>query len=292
MSVPKRTIVAEHLRQALMSGDYQPGERLPHEEELADRFGVSRGTVRTALRTLQEEGRISILPGRGAVVREYSPIVHLATEVRGGRDSERFDTGYAPNLRAQGYDSVVEEIKVVIEEVRPKVARRLGLPDPSGTDTPTPRPTPSSPLSPPASPPPSSSDHRIVVRRCDRFVDGVLWESQTSHMPYGIAGDTELMSPERIGRGIDQVLTELGYEREWSWDVVGARMPIPAEIDAFGLRPGVVLLVQERVTYAGDRAVRFTETVMPADRHQLLYADGDAPGELLLLASDVSIFET
>ncbi|MDA2811277.1 GntR family transcriptional regulator [Nocardiopsis sp. RSe5-2] len=275
MSAPKRTIVAEHLRQALMSGDYQPGERLPHEEELADRFGVSRGTVRTALRTLQEEGRISILPGRGAEVREYSPIVHLATEVRGGRDSERFDTGYAPNLRAQGYDSVVEEIKVVIEEVRPKVARRLGLPDPSGAERSA-----------------SPHDHRIVVRRCDRFVDGVLWESQTSHMPYGIAGDTELMSPERIGRGIDQVLAELGHEREWSWDVVGARMPIPTEIDAFGLRPGVVLLVQERVTYAGDRAVRFTETVMPADRHQLLYADGDAPGELLLLASDVSIFET
>lgn len=283
MSAPKRTIVAEHLRQALMSGDYQPGERLPHEEELADRFGVSRGTVRTALRTLQEEGRISILPGRGAEVREYSPIVHLATEVRGGRDSERFDTGYAPNLRAQGYDSVVEEIKVVIEEVRPKVARRLGLPDPSRAE---PR-APSSPLSPPP-----ASEHRIVVRRCDRFVDGVLWESQTSHMPYGIAGGTELMSPERIGRGIDQVLAELGHEREWSWDVVGARMPIPAEIDAFGLRPGVVLLVQERVTYAGERAVRFTETVMPADRHQLLYADGEAPGELLLLASDVSIFET
>ncbi|MDA2808809.1 GntR family transcriptional regulator [Nocardiopsis suaedae] len=280
MSAPKRTIVAEHLRQALMSGDYQPGERLPHEGELADRFGVSRGTVRTALRTLQEEGRISILPGRGAEVREYSPIVHLATGVSGGRDSERFDTGYAPNLRAQGYDSVVEEIKVVIEEARPKVARRLGLPDPSG----------SAPASPPT-PLPSSADQRIVVRRCDRFVDGVLWESQTSHMPYGIAGGTELMSPERIARGIDQVLAELGHERAWSWDVVGARMPTPAETDAFGLRPGVVLLVQERVAYAGERAIRFTETVMPADRHQLLYADGDAPGELLLLASDVSIFE-
>ncbi len=30
---------------------------------------------------------------------------------------------------------------------------------------------------------------------------------------------------------------------------------------------------------------------MPADRHQLLYAGGSAPPELLLLASDVSIFE-
>ncbi|WP_017542045.1 GntR family transcriptional regulator [Nocardiopsis halophila] len=276
MNASKRTVVADHLRQALLRGDYQPGERLPHEEELARRFGVSRGTVRSALRALQEEGRLSILPGRGAEVREYSPIVHLATEVRGERDSERFETGYAPHLRAKGHDSVVEEIKVVIEEVRPKVAKRLGLPGApvdGGNGA------------------PSSRDRLIVVRGCDRFVDGVLWESQTSHMPYGIAGDTELMSPQRIGRGIDQVLSELGYPRAWSWDVVGARMPSPAETDAFGLRPGVALLVQERVTYAGERAVRFTETVMPADRHQLLYADGEAPEELLLLASDVSIFE-
>lgn len=276
MSAPKRTVVADHLRQALLRGDYRPGERLPHEEELARRFGVSRGTVRSALRALQEEGRLSILPGRGVEVREYRPIVHLATEVRGGRDSERFDTGYAPHLRAKGHDSVVEEIKVVIEEVRPKVAKRLGLPD---------APVDAGHGSP------SSRDRLVVVRGCERFVDGVLWESQTSHMPYGVAGDTELMSPRRIGRGIDQVLSELGHPREWSWDVVGARMPSPAETDAFGLRPGVALLVQERVTYAGERAVRFTETVMPADRHQLLYADGEAPEELLLLASDVSIFE-
>lgn len=35
MSTPKKTLVAEHLREALARGDYEPGERLPGEEDLA-----------------------------------------------------------------------------------------------------------------------------------------------------------------------------------------------------------------------------------------------------------------
>ncbi len=39
------------------------------------------------------------------------------------------------------------------------------------------------------------------------------------------------------------------------------------------------------------RPLRFTETIMPANRRKLLYSGGGAPEELLVLASDVSIFE-
>jgi GntR family transcriptional regulator len=271
MSTPRKTVVADHLRQALLRGDHAPGDPLPREEELAERFGVSRGTVRTALRTLEEEGRIVIRQGRGAFVRDYRPIVHLATAVPGGTDAERFHDGYAPHVRAAGYDRVTERITVRIDALRPKVAKRLGLAAPGDGG--------------------ALEDRLVVVRGCDRFVEGRLWEAQTTHYPYALADGTPLMSPRSLDGGAHAVLRGLGHTETWSWDVVGARMPDPAESAAFGVGPGVALLVQERVAYAGDRATRFTETVMPADRHQLLYADGDAPGELLLLASDVSIFE-
>jgi DNA-binding GntR family transcriptional regulator len=48
----------EALRTAIISGEYRPGDHLG-EEELAGRLGVSRGTVREALRHLQQEGLVT-----------------------------------------------------------------------------------------------------------------------------------------------------------------------------------------------------------------------------------------
>jgi GntR family transcriptional repressor for pyruvate dehydrogenase complex len=50
--------VANQLRDLVVQGVLNPGDRLPNELELAQRFGVSRGTVREALRTLASEGLV------------------------------------------------------------------------------------------------------------------------------------------------------------------------------------------------------------------------------------------
>jgi len=72
-----RTIGADHvalreqvlaeLRRRIVDGDYGQGERLT-ETRLADDFGVSRNPVREALRVVEAEGFVQILPRRGAVV--------------------------------------------------------------------------------------------------------------------------------------------------------------------------------------------------------------------------------
>ncbi|WP_026127509.1 GntR family transcriptional regulator [Nocardiopsis lucentensis] len=269
MSTSKKTVVADHLREALARGEYKPGERLPGEEELAERFDVSRATARMGMRILQDEGRIAIRAGRGAYAADHRPIVHLATPVSGGTDSERFQEGYQPHLRDAGYHHIHEKIKVSLDTMRPRVAKRL-RPEPKST---------------------APHGGLVVIRSCDRFVEGGLWQSQVTYVPFTIANNTPLMSPERITNGVAALLRDLGHEETWNWDVVGARMPSPDEAEAFGLGPGIPLLVQERVAYAGDLALRFTETIMPANRHQLLYSGGDAPEELLVLASDVNVFE-
>lgn len=63
--------VVEELRQAIVSGQLAPGARLV-ELELADRFEVSRGPVREALRALSYEGLVTLRPNRGAVVSSVS----------------------------------------------------------------------------------------------------------------------------------------------------------------------------------------------------------------------------
>ena len=61
------TQLVEHLRQMIFDGDLEPGSRLT-EEDLSQRFGVSRTPVREALKVLATEGMITITPHRGATV--------------------------------------------------------------------------------------------------------------------------------------------------------------------------------------------------------------------------------
>jgi len=56
------------LRTWLATGRHRPGERLPPEQELSSHLGVSRGTLRTALRRLEESGEIVRRQGSGTYV--------------------------------------------------------------------------------------------------------------------------------------------------------------------------------------------------------------------------------
>jgi DNA-binding FadR family transcriptional regulator len=66
--------VAGELRDGILRRRYQPGDRLPSERDLAERFQVNRGAVREAFRTLAQLGLIVIGPGgaRAAPVEEAS----------------------------------------------------------------------------------------------------------------------------------------------------------------------------------------------------------------------------
>jgi GntR family transcriptional regulator len=60
--------IAHELRVAIAEGRFAPGDRLPAEPELAERLGVSRTTLREAMRALAEEGYVRRLPGAGTTV--------------------------------------------------------------------------------------------------------------------------------------------------------------------------------------------------------------------------------
>ncbi len=67
--------VADALRADIVSGAVQPGERLPSEARLAERFAVSRSSVREALRTLASERLIATTRGAtgGSTVQRLEP---------------------------------------------------------------------------------------------------------------------------------------------------------------------------------------------------------------------------
>lgn len=62
-------MVAEALRNAIVEGRLRPGERIK-EVPVAARLGVSRGPIREAIRLLEHDGLVRVIPNRGAVVPE------------------------------------------------------------------------------------------------------------------------------------------------------------------------------------------------------------------------------
>lgn len=69
--LPLRDVVFKTLRQAILKGELEPGERLM-EIQLAERLGVSRTPIREAIRKLELEGLVLMIPRRGAEVAEIT----------------------------------------------------------------------------------------------------------------------------------------------------------------------------------------------------------------------------
>ncbi len=67
--------IADVLRERIRAGDLKAGDRLPTQAELAEEFGVERGTVRQALRALQEDGLLSnVSKGSPPRIAEVPPV--------------------------------------------------------------------------------------------------------------------------------------------------------------------------------------------------------------------------
>src|SRR5699024_1076501 len=69
--LPLRDVVFNTLRQGILKGELEPGERLM-EVQLANRLGVSRTPIREAIRKLELEGLVVMIPRKGAEVAKIS----------------------------------------------------------------------------------------------------------------------------------------------------------------------------------------------------------------------------
>ena len=91
--LPLRDVVFQTLHRAILKGELKPGERLM-EVHLANRLGVSRTPVREAIRKLELEGLVRVIPRKGAevadiTIRDLEEVlaVRLALEVLAVQDA-------------------------------------------------------------------------------------------------------------------------------------------------------------------------------------------------------------
>ena len=70
VSVPLHAEVAELLRHQILSGNIKAGEKLPALNDLSEKFGVARMTIRQAMDALEDEGFIERYAGRGTFAKK------------------------------------------------------------------------------------------------------------------------------------------------------------------------------------------------------------------------------
>lgn len=92
---PLGEVVFDYLRNAILSGDLKPGERLM-EISLADQLGVSRTPVREAIRKLELENFVEMIPRKGAYVAQLK-----AKDILDILEIRAIFDGYAASAAAQ-----------------------------------------------------------------------------------------------------------------------------------------------------------------------------------------------
>lgn len=107
-------IAQDELRQAITSGTFRPGSRLPTESELCEMLGVSRTVVREALRVLEEDGLVSRRQGVGTFVRNHSILKNL-----------NFNFGITEMIESAGLKSGTSHLAIKKEPADQEKAEQL-----------------------------------------------------------------------------------------------------------------------------------------------------------------------
>lgn len=242
--------LASLLREQIETHELQPGDRVPTEAELADRFATSRNTVRLALDVLRNEGLIMTQQGRGAFVRGEEPVKYYAS-LTGSRskrlEADRRRDTFTQQIETQGKaPRQVSTVDVISADA--DIAARLAI----------------------------EPGQEIAVRRRVMHADNEPLQLGDSYYPLTIVQGSKIMNPADVTEGTDQVLEDLGhtptrYEDEITW-----RMPTSEEATKLHLRPGIPVGRLVRVSFdQEDKPIEVYIVILPGDRHVLLY-DVDA----------------
>ena len=123
---PMAQQIADALAEEIVAGRHRPGQPL-REQDLAIRFGTSRGPVREAFRILERERLVEILPWRGATVATLS----LSEMANVFELQEALFALVARRCAIHGRDNEIREVYALVDDMKAIVAQG-GSPDGHG----------------------------------------------------------------------------------------------------------------------------------------------------------------
>ncbi|MFI9720759.1 GntR family transcriptional regulator [Streptomyces sp. NPDC052396] len=248
--------IADEIRQSIRAGQLGPGERLPAETVLAERYGRSVPTVREALRLLRDEGLIEKQHGRGTFVRQPRTRVVRTNlrhqweksrarepeEQRARTGATEHDTGLQVNDLS--FHADYREI-----EASGDLAKAFGV-----------------------------AEGEPLLERTYRTrytAERAPFALVTSYLVRStVAKNPDLLDETREPwpGGTQNQLFTIGIELDRIEEHVTARPPTPEEAEELELPPGTAVLVIRKTSYdTNDRVVELSDITLPGDRTELLF---------------------
>jgi GntR family transcriptional regulator, transcriptional repressor for pyruvate dehydrogenase complex len=199
--------IVEQIRALIREGRWAPGDQIPPERELAERFRVSRTSVREALRALEMQGVIESRQGGGTFVRTADTealVPPLAAAILRGRRElaevlevrELIEPGIARRAALRATDEHVSELESLLERQRECIAQGRPFVDEDTAFHYT--------LA-------RAADNHILLRLHNVILD-LLRESRQSYLHVPDRPQTSLRGHEAILRAVKTRDSEAAYE--------------------------------------------------------------------------------
>ncbi|SEU46084.1 GntR family transcriptional regulator [Nonomuraea wenchangensis] len=230
---PKYQQIAEALRRDIQEGRYQPGERLPAETALAERFKVSLPTIRQAVGVLRSQGIVESKHGIGTFVRQDHRL-ERRSRCRYGRarsDGKLLTSHLRHDIVFAG-----------TEQAPARIAEAMGISE--GTEVITRR--------------------RVLYDKETNTPE----EIGASYIPADIARGTFLEKRDVVPKALFLCVEDLSGKRyHHARDQWIARSATPEEIVTLGLpQGGHVMHVIHTARAEDDTVLEVSESIWPADR--------------------------
>ncbi|MDT9692168.1 GntR family transcriptional regulator [Streptomyces sp. P9(2023)] len=247
---PKWRELADRLAERIRSGEYAPGQRLPHIRELVEAGEGSKSTVHAAYKALEAEGLVTSSRGHGTVVRQQQPLKRLGI---GRYDKAKWRDGdevaFIADRVASGraYKRGEQTQNVSRGPATALVAAAHGLPE--GAEV-------------------------YARARLVKEGDQPTHTLTSYYRPEHVEG-TRLVDPTPgpAGRGGGfRVLYDAGYEIDHMREELFARIATPEEAALLQLAPGEWVVELHRTTYTAEgTVVEFAIGVHAASRFSWSY---------------------
>lgn len=235
--------IAAEIRKLIMSGEWEPGRKVPTNEELRTQYETSNVTIQRALQILKDERFLEGQTGVGVFVRgERAQTIQPAHYI-------------APSGPGQPYRWLTEATKrqqrgkyrmLEVAEVMPpiEVARAMRL----------------------------EEDGTAMLRSRIGFLDDQPAELVHSYYPIELARGTRLADRRLIPGGSPTLLQEMGYPTRSQDDAVGARPATTEEYEALEIPRDVPVIEVFRIVYSDDdKPIEVTLLTKPAHRFKMGY---------------------
>lgn len=232
--------LTEALRGQIEGGVLKPGDKLPPERTLRDTWGVSRDTVREALKTLAHSAHVESRQGSGWFVRELERLPFPVLTIDAGRSKATLDVWdkFVTELgRTAGSQLEVDPHCIPPEQARKELELETGA--------------------------------EVVRRHRLRLVDGDVWTISTAYWPRWLAEGNMIEQP--IQCSPLKIAAELGHRQVRRRFVITARTPTDDEADVLGTGRGISIMELRTIGYdASDRPIRTTVDLFPSHRFELV----------------------